>query len=171
MSEPFIAEIRIFACRFAPHHWAHCDGQLLPIAQNKELFALIGTIYGGDGRTTLGLPDMRGRAPMHPGKGPGLTCRRLGQMSGTNTVTLTNDEIASHNHGVQAEVLDGPLEVPEGVFIADGLFLDPSQEKKVTMAAGSIRSAGRSVAHNNMQPYLALNFVIALKGLFPSRSR
>ena len=101
MSEPFIAEVRIFAGNFAPRGWAFCNGQLLPIAQNTALFSLLGTVYGGDGRTTVGLPDLQGRAAMHPGRGPGLTPRVLGQKLGAETVALSSDQLGTHNHGGQ----------------------------------------------------------------------
>ena len=113
MSEPFIAEIRIFPFTFAPRGWAFCNGQVLPIAQNTALFSLIGTTYGGDGRTTLGLPNLMARAPMHPGRGPGLTQRRLGETGGTSTVTLTEAQVPAHSHALKANLIDlGDTSVP-----------------------------------------------------------
>ena len=178
MSEPFIAEIKIFAGNFAPRSYALCDGQRLPIAQNTALFSLVGTTYGGDGRTTLGLPDLKGRAPMHPGHGPGLTARRLGEKLGAETVTLTEAEMPSHNHTLQAGVgigvagkgnandpKDNSTSVPSGNAYAPG-----TTETKTPMSSSAIADIGGGVEHENMQPYLTMNFIIALQGLFPSRS-
>ena len=169
MSEPFIAEIRIFAGNFAPRGWAFCDGQLLPISQNTALFSLIGTTYGGDGRSTTALPNLQGRAPMHPGRGPGLTARRLGEHVGVETVTLTEAQLPNHNH-----TLMGTDEDPEETSPV-GQVLAPTQAYRTTgtsvaMADSALPSTGGSQAHNNMQPYLTLNFIIALVGLYPSRS-
>lgn len=174
MSEPFLAEVRIFAGNFAPRNWAFCNGQLLPIAQNTALFSLIGTTYGGDGRTTTQLPDLQGRLPMHPGRGPGLTPRRLGEKVGVETVTLTTAQMASHNHSVVATGF--PAENNDPV-VADGLAraadnnqaYAPIPSPPLAMASSSLSSAGGNTAHNNMQPFLALNFIIALVGLYPSR--
>jgi len=116
MSEPFIAEIRIFAGNFAPRSWAFCNGQLLPVAQNTALFSLIGTTYGGDGRTTTALPNLEGRAPMHPGRGPGLTSRRLGQRTGVETVTLTEAQIPNHSHTVRARTGAGVAGTPPRLY-------------------------------------------------------
>ena len=113
MSEPFIAEIRIFGGNFAPRSWAFCDGQLLPIAQNTALFSLIGTTYGGDGRTTTGLPNLQGRAPMHPGRGPGLTSRRLGQNGGQETATLGEAQMPNHSHAFQGNSLPASVNAPD----------------------------------------------------------
>lgn len=170
MSEPFIAEVKIWACNFAPRGWAFCDGQELPIAQNTALFSLIGTIYGGNGRTTTGLPDIQGRAVMHPGEGPGLTPYRLGHHGGAETVTLTSNEIPSHTHSVNAQDDNNPTGnslSPAGNYIAKGGFTNQSGQ---TMAANMVSSTGGGQEHNNMQPYQVLNFCIALQGLFPSRS-
>jgi len=178
MSEPFIAEIRIFAGNFAPRGWAFCDGQLLPISQNTALFSLIGTTYGGDGRTTTALPNLKGRAPMHPGTGPGLTSRRLGEKAGVETVTLTSAQMASHRHSVIADSNPGGFggggaDTPNPVshFMAStsatGQFYAGSTNAVPMAATGT---AGGSGAHSNMQPYLAMYFIIALVGLYPSRS-
>lgn len=174
MAEPFIAEIRIFAGTFAPRGWAFCDGQLLPIAQNTALFSLIGTTYGGDGRTTTGLPNLTGRAPMHAGTGPGLTQRRLGQTDGSETETLSSNQVAPHNHAVHAS------ESPASAYSADGtmaLARSVAGNAYASAAANSdlavgalLEQAGGSQPHNNMQPYLTLNYIIALVGQFPSRS-
>ena len=174
MSEPFIAEIRIFAGNFAPRGWAFCDGQILPISQNTALFALIGTIYGGDGRTTLGLPDLQGRAPMHPGRGSGLTSRRLGQRVGTETVTLTEAQIPSHSHNARGQTAAGNAgQGPDtttsiGRSLQGQLFQTNDTSNLVNLASGTLSTTGGQ-AHTNLQPYLSLNFIIALVGIFPSR--
>lgn len=171
MSEPFIAEIRIFAGNFAPRGWAFCDGQLLPIAQNTALFSLIGTTYGGDGRSTTALPDLQGRAPMHPGRGPGLTSRRLGERGGVETVTLAETQIPNHTHTLNVNSTQGNSRNPENNYLASA----QSKQYGVTgnsvdMHDSALQSAGGSQPHNNMQPYIAMNFIIALVGLYPSRS-
>ncbi len=172
MSEPFVAEIRIFAGNFAPRGWAFCNGQLLPIAQNTALFSLIGTTYGGDGRTTTALPNLEGRAPMHPGRGPGLTDRRLGQRGGVETVTLTEAQMPNHSHNARGSG-DGANSrvVPNGITATGpgrGSTYFSSSNNLVTMRG--LSNTGGSQAHNNMQPFLTMNFIIALVGLYPSRS-
>ncbi|MCB1045355.1 MAG: phage tail protein [Acidobacteria bacterium] len=171
MSEPFVAEIRIFAGNFAPRGWAFCNGQLLPIAQNTALFSLIGTTYGGDGRTTTALPNLEGRAPMHPGRGPGLTARRLGERGGVETVTLTEAQIPNHNHTMMATDEDGNRQDPAGNTFARGtnMYVAPVASTQ-QFAEQALPSSGGSQAHNNMQPFLTMNFIIALVGLYPSRS-
>ncbi len=168
MSEPFIAEIRIFAGNFAPRGWAFCTGQLLPIAQNTALFSLIGTTYGGDGRTTTGLPDFEGRAPVHAGSGPGLTSRRLGEKAGVESVGLTESQMPGHTHQLVGteEDIDGTS--PVGSYLATGNDLYSATDGS-TLAGAALPNVGGTQAHNNMQPYLALNFIIALTGLYPSR--
>ena len=172
MSEPFIAEIRIFAGNFAPRSWAFCDGQLLPISQNTALFSLIGTTYGGDGRTTTALPDLQGRAPMHPGRGPGLTSRRLGQRGGVETVSLTEAQMPNHTHtliggGVPGNDDDAQNNTPTLVVGGNAYH---TASTLVNMADQALPSTGGSQPHNNLQPFIAMNFIIALQGLFPSRS-
>ncbi len=173
MSEPFLAEIRIFAGNFAPRGWAFCNGQLLPIAQNTALFSLIGTTYGGDGRTTTALPNLKGRAPMHPGRGPGLTARRLGQRGGVETVTLTEAQIPNHRHSMTAETEVGSSLNPANNSLArsSGAFSyqQDSTNNIVQLDSRSLPNAGGSLAHNNVQPFLVMNFIIALVGLYPSR--
>ena len=172
MSEPFVAEIRIFAGNFAPRGWAFCNGQLLPIAQNTALFSLIGTTYGGDGRTTTALPNLEGRAPMHPGRGPGLTDRRLGQRGGVETVTLTEAQMPNHHHPFMASPSPGESPSPGGNAFGRpvGGSIYGAATNLVPMAEQALPAAGGSQAHNNMQPYLAINYIIALVGLYPSRS-
>jgi microcystin-dependent protein len=173
MSEPFIAEIRIFAGNFAPRSWAFCDGQLLPIAQNTALFALIGTTYGGDGRTTTGLPNLKGRAPMHEGNGPGLTPRRLGEKPGAETASLNQDQMASHNHSARGSNNTAVVSVPAGNYVARGIGRGVNTYLNTETSIGATKQllpTGGGQVHNNMQPYLAMNFIIALQGLFPSRS-
>lgn len=170
MSEPFIAEIRIFAGNFAPRGWAFCNGQLLPIAQNTALFSLIGTTYGGDGRTTTALPDLQGRAPMHPGRGPGLTSRRLGQRGGVEQVTLTEAQMPNHNHSMEVTTEDGERREPGNRYFGRGNAIFANVANLGAMASQSLPNTGGSQAHNNLQPFLTMNFIIALVGLFPSRS-
>lgn len=173
MSEPFVAEIRIFGFNFAPRGWAFCSGQFLPIAQNTALFALIGTTYGGDGRTTFRLPNLEGRAALHPGRGVGLSDRRLGEAGGTETVALSQGQLPSHNHQMQCNSGNASSQSPVGNVLA--AELGPGQyygaaQSLGAMASGAIGSTGGSAAHNNMQPFLSLNFCIALLGIFPQRS-
>ena len=174
MSDPFLAEIRIFAPNFAPRGWAFCNGQLLPIAQNTALFSIIGTTYGGDGRTTFALPNLQGRAPMHPGDGPGLSSRSLGEKSGSETVTLTEAQMAPHNHQLKAASDSADLNSPgpnRTLARSSGGFAyqQDTTNNLVDLAGEALTQVGGGQAHNNMQPYLALNFIIALNGLFPSR--
>jgi microcystin-dependent protein len=177
MSEPFIAEIRIVGFNFAPRGWAFCDGQLLPISQNTALFSLIGTTYGGDGRTTTALPNLQGRAPMHPGRGPGLTARRLGEKTGAETVTLTEAQMAAHRHNFKInddENNEPNSQTPVNSVWATQENLNPyrstqNNDMKNT-APEATNVAGGGGSHSNLQPFLSLNFVIALAGLYPSRS-
>lgn len=174
MSEPFVAEIRIFAGNFAPRGWAFCNGQLLPISQNTALFSLIGTTYGGDGRSTTALPNLQGRAPMHPGRGPGLTDRRLGQRGGVEAVTLTEAQMPNHAHQMQASGRPANNDDPASdrwlgtAGSNNAAYASPNN--LVAMASQSLENAGGSQPHNNLQPYLTINFIIALVGLYPSRS-
>lgn len=174
MSEPFIAEVRIFAGNFAPRGWAFCNGQLLQIAQNTALFSLIGTTYGGDGRTTVALPNLQGKAPMHPGNGPGLTPRSLGQSAGNATHTLTAAQIPTHTHQLRCADESADTGEPGSALLAASYPLADRQYRSGNpsgvMSAMALETVGGSQPHNNMPPYLTLNFIIALVGLFPSRS-
>lgn len=173
MSEPFIAEIRIFAGNFAPRSWAFCDGQLLPISQNTALFSLVGTTYGGDGRTTLALPNLEGRLPMHPGRGPGLTDRRLGQRGGTEQVTLTEAQMPNHNHTPLGDATISNSNDPADKRWArpfGGGNLYANSGNQVDMSEDALEPAGGSQPHDNLMPFLVMNFIIALQGLYPSRS-
>jgi microcystin-dependent protein len=174
MSEPFLGEIRMVGFNFAPRGWAFCAGQLMSIAQNTALFSLLGTTYGGDGRVTFGLPDYRGRAPMSFGQGPGLTNRVQGEASGSETVTLISSEMPMHNHLVNANNSAGAVNTPNGSFLAGtargAVALYAATSDGSVLAPQSVGLAGGNQPHNNLQPYLVVNFVIALQGIFPSRS-
>jgi microcystin-dependent protein len=177
MSEPFVAEIKIFAGNFAPRGYAFCNGALLPISQNTALFSLIGTTYGGDGRTTTALPNLQGRAPMHEGRGPGLSDRRLGQRGGTETETLATTQMPAHNHPAQVTLASGNEDDPSpNTYLAGGptpatlIYGDNNATLNGTLAGSALPNAGGSQAHTNMQPYLTLNFIIALVGIYPSRN-
>ena len=170
MADAFIAEIKIFAGNFAPRGWAFCNGQLLPIAQNTALFSLVGTIYGGDGRTTFGLPDLRGRTPMHPGNGPGLTGRRLGQRGGVRDVTLTTAQMPAHRHAVQATTNDATETNPQGQLLAAPAEPTYAPPVDLTEMAAELDAVGGGQAHTNMQPYIQMNYIIALTGTYPSRN-
>ncbi len=175
MSEPFVAEVKIFAGNFAPRGYAFCNGALLPISQNTALFSLIGTIYGGDGRTTTGLPTLRGRAAMHPGNGPGLSNRRLGEKSGVDNVTLIDNQMASHTHTMTASGAPATLFVPNDTTSAlarsvGNAYQQDTTANLVDLAASTVDANGSNGAHNNRQPLLALSFIIALVGVFPSRN-
>jgi microcystin-dependent protein len=173
MADPFVAEIRIFPFNFAPKGWAWCNGQLLPISQNTALFSLLGTTYGGDGKSNFALPDLQGRAPMHPGQGPGLSLHDLGEESGSETVTLVESEMPSHTHGLQAAILPGNRTTPVGNSIARLVgaspYLPPAGAPLSAMAFQALTPAGGDQPHNNMQPYLTCYFNIALQGVFPPR--
>jgi microcystin-dependent protein len=175
MSDQFVAEIRIFPFNFPPTGWAFCDGQLMPISQNTALFALLGTFYGGDGKSTFGLPNLKSSAPIHQGQGNGLSDYDLGQQSGVETVTLLVSEIPFHIHNVAAHTADpGDNSVPGptiSLATSTGAFAYASgQQSFKLMAPQSLAPAGGSLPHNNMMPYLTLNFCIALQGIFPPRN-
>lgn len=171
MSEPFLAEVRLVGFNFAPRGWAFCDGQILPINQNQSLYSLLGTTYGGDGRTSFALPDLRGRTPIHVGRSNGGGDHRLGQKSGEETNTLSAAQMPNHDHVLQASSSDGNNFNPAGLVLAKATvatYTVPAQ--LVNMNPGAVVNVGGGQAHENMQPYLAVNFCIALQGLFPSRN-
>lgn len=189
MSDPFIGEIRPVGFNFAPRGWAMCNGQLISISQNTALFSLLGTIYGGDGRTTFALPDLRGRTSVHQGRGPGLGTYRIGARGGAQTATLTSNQMAAHNHsqadvtpaGVRMRAAGSPANTADPTGNTLGLAAAYSSDAPaVDMAADSVvidpiphpdtLATGGSQAHNNMPPYLVVNFCIALVGVYPSRS-
>lgn len=170
--EPFIGEIRLFAGNFAPRGWALCNGQLLPISQYTALFAILGTTYGGDGRVTFALPDLRGRAPIHAGQGPGLSNRRLGQRGGQEDVTLAVEELPPHSHQAVGSANRTSSTTPAGsVWGSTGrtrLYAAPGAPANMSPAA--IANTGAGMSHENMPPYLVINYIIALQGLFPPRN-
>ena len=169
MSEPFLAEIKIVGFNFAPRGWALCDGQILPINQNQSLYSLLGTTYGGDGRTSFALPDLRSRTPIHVGSSNG-TSHTLGQKSGEETHPLSAQEMPSHSHQWQASSSNADSPAPVGTVLAASQNMYNDAVAPVAPLAGTITNVGGSQGHENMQPYLALNFCIALQGLFPSRN-
>jgi microcystin-dependent protein len=171
--DPFVAEIRIFPFNFAPRGWAWCDGQLLPLSQNTALFSLLGTTYGGNGKSNFALPDLQGRAPMHPGQGPGLSLHDLGETGGSETVTLLESEIPAHSHALRATNDAGDLVAPGPTRSLSGstggqLYASASNPL-VAMAPEVLAPAGGDQPHNNLQPYLTFYFCIALQGVFPPR--
>jgi microcystin-dependent protein len=181
MSDQFIGEIRMFGGNFAISGWALCNGQLLGIAQNTALFSLIGTTYGGDGQQTFALPNLQGRLPLHQGTGPGLSPRSMGEMAGTETVTLTLNQIPSHTHGALASTDQGSLNGPGPTAVpakpvdtasTATLYVLPgtSPVTATPMAASSVGTTGGNESHGNMMPSLAVSFIIALVGIFPSRN-
>jgi microcystin-dependent protein len=173
MSDQFVAEIRIFPFNFPPTGWAFCDGQIMPISQNTALFSLLGTTYGGDGKSTFALPDMQGNTPMQPGQGQGLSLRDLGEMSGVESITLLQTEIPVHTHGLLGSADPGDNTVPSPLISlaqSTGAFAYVNNAAPdSTLAFQSLPPAGGGLPHNNMQPYLTLNFCIALQGIFPQR--
>jgi len=175
MADPFVAEIRIFPFNFAPKGWAWCDGQLLPLSQNTALFSLLGTTYGGNGKSNFALPDMQGNAPMHPGQGPGLSLHDLGETGGSETVTLLESEIPSHPHTMMAANLPSDQAAPTPSrslarsINVTAYVADNPKPALVTMNDNMLAPAGGDQPHNNMQPYLTCYFCIALQGVFPPR--
>ena len=174
MADPFVAEIRIFPFNFAPKGWAWCDGQLMPLSQNTALFSLLGTTYGGDGKSNFALPDLQGRAAMHPGQGPGLSLHDLGETGGSDTVTLLESEIPSHSHAMRAAPDPAEDAAPAGEALARSVGAQLYQTTVNTnlqqMAPEALAPAGGDQPHNNMQPYLTFYFNIALQGVFPPRT-
>ncbi len=180
MTEPYVAEIRMFAGNFAPRGWALCNGQLLSIAQNTALFSLLGTTYGGNGTTNFQLPNLQGRAPMHTGNSgppPGLSTRDLGETGGESNVTLLATEMPAHTHPISGAVVansnPGETPSPNSLFTNSSpnqLYAGAAPTNQITLAPQSITLAGGSQPHNNAQPYLAVTFIIALQGIFPARN-
>lgn len=175
--DPFVGEIRIFGGNFAPRGWAYCNGQLLPLSQNTALFSILGTMYGGDGKTTFALPNLMGRAPMHQGQSQGGSAYTIGEQSGVTAVALTSAEMQSHSHAAMANSANGNTANPEGAVWATspGSRDDPgpsiySASPEVQMNPAALALAGGGGAHNNMQPYLGIGFIIALQGVYPPRS-
>lgn len=171
MADPFVAEIRICAFNFAPKGWARCDGQLLPISQNTALFSLLGTTYGGDGKSTFALPDMQGSAPMHPGQGPGLSLYDLGEMSGSENLTLIQSEMPFHTHPLNTAAGDvQETNVPTGnAMCRSSLNVYGPANPPILMAVQGLQLMGSDQPHNNMMPFLTYTFNIALQGVFPPR--
>jgi len=176
MSNPFVAEIRIFAGNFAPSGWAKCDGQILPLSQNTALFSLLGTTYGGDGRSNFALPNLQGCAPMQAGQGPGLSLRDLGETGGEPTVTLLQSEMPAHPHGATGS--SNPADqtpAANNVWAAGSqrgqfVYSDAGPTSQSSMSPQALSIAGGNLPHNNMPPYLGVTFIIALQGVFPARS-
>ncbi|MEO2268181.1 tail fiber protein [Pseudoalteromonas sp. YIC-656] len=176
MSEPYVGEIRMFAGNFAPRGWAFCDGQLLAVTQNDALFSLLGTLYGGDGRTNFGLPDMRGRLPIHKGQGGGLSNHNIGQKFGSENETLTINQLPSHTHSLMASIDEANASDPSNHVLAtqtdgDKPYADATSDpsKFQQLAQQSIANNGGSQPHSNLMPSLCVNFIISLFGIYPPR--
>jgi microcystin-dependent protein len=171
MVQPFIGEIRMFAGTFAPVGWALCDGQLLSISQNEALFSLLGTAYGGDGRTTYGLPDLRGRVPIHMGPGPGLTPRTIGAKAGLEQAPVSSNQLPLHTHALEASS-DGADETQPGGAVlaaaASDIYIDDGPD--VVMSPSSITTVGNSQSHDNVMPFRVVNYIVSLTGTYPSRN-
>ena len=174
MADPFVAEIRIFPFNFAPTGWAFCDGQLMPLSQNTALFSLLGTTYGGDGKSNFALPNLKGSAPMHPGQGPGLSLHDLGETGGSETVTLLESEMPLHSHAMQANAFPANVQAPgpaRALAQSTGgvAYKPPAGAPLTTLNPQSLAPSGGDFPHNNMMPFLTLSFCIALQGVFPQR--
>lgn len=176
MTSPFVAEIRMFGCNFAPTGWAFCDGQILPLSQNTALFSLLGTTYGGDGKSNFALPNLQGNAPMFWGQGPGLSLHDIGENGGESAVTLLDSEVPAHTHSLQASAHNANLDNPSpqnalGRSSPQLIYKQPAGAAAAQpLANGTITPAGSGQPHNNMMPYLTLNFCIALQGVYPPRT-
>jgi len=170
---PYVGELRIFAGAFAPSGWSFCEGQLMPISENQTLFNLIGTTYGGDGQSTFGLPDLRGRIPLHMGQGPGIANNyQIGEKAGVEEVTLSPTQIPSHSHAMRGSSGNGSQSTPENNVLASSTLarLYTGNTPNLAMAPTSISATGNSQPHSNMQPYLCVNYIISLFGVFPSQN-
>jgi len=183
MSEPFIAEIQMWGCSYAPRGWTDCSGQILSIAEFTALFSLIGTVYGGDGRTTMGVPNLKGRAPMHAGTGPGLSAHNLGEFGGVDLVTLSADQLPRHKHSINVNNSGATTASPENQVLGKGSkasgppagraikeYADFDAANVTTMASQMISSSGASGGHLNEQPFMSVRFCMALTGIYPSRN-
>lgn len=174
MADPFVAEIRIFPFNFAPKGWAWCDGQILPLSQNTALFSLLGSTYGGDGKSNFALPDLQGRAPMHPGQGPGLSLHDLGETGGSDTVSLLESEIPSHSHTLMSDpnVAETPSATGNSLARASSVnvYQTDTTSNLVNMSDSTVAPVGGDQPHNNLQPYLTFYFCIALQGVYPPRT-
>ncbi len=174
MADPFVAEIRIFPFNFAPKGWAWCDGQLLPLSQNTALFSLLGTTYGGNGKSNFALPDLQGRAPMHPGQGPGLSLHDLGETGGSETVSLLESEIPAHAHALRAASDIADLQAPAPprslARSQNANAYKATNQSLTSLSPSALAPAGGDAPHNNMQPYLTFYFNIALQGVYPPRT-
>ena len=181
MSDVFIGQIKLFGGNFAPRDFAFCDGSLLPIAQYTALFSLLGTTYGGDGRTTFGLPNLEGRVPIHAGQGPGLTRRRLGERDGTDTVTLNSQQLPNHSHNWQVVNSTSTSQAPGGNALANTAYTRSGRSRTAVgtkayapannlVSIETLEAVGGGGAHNNVQPRLAVTYIIALQGTYPSRN-
>lgn len=171
MAEPYIGEIRMFAGNFAPRTWAFCDNNLIPVNDNQALFSLLGDRYGGDGRSTFALPDMRGRLPINQGSGPGLTPRQIGERVGAEQVSLTVPQMPSHSHQLQASNNTADSVEPQSRVLANGQTIYSSANANlVAMSPNQVGSCGGNQPHNNVMPFLCVNFIIALQGLYPDRN-
>jgi microcystin-dependent protein len=171
--DPFVAEIRIFPFNFPPKGWAFCDGQILPLSQNTALFSLLGTTYGGDGKSNFGLPNLQGNVPMHPGQGPGLSLHDLGEIGGSETHTLLESEIPSHSHALLANAVAGDTNSPSpnvSLTRSANATAYQSTTNQSNVSLQPLSPAGGDQSHNNLMPYLTLNFCIALQGVFPPRT-
>lgn len=169
-ADPFIGEVQMFGGNFAPRGWALCDGQLLAVASNDALFSLLGTRYGGDGRTSFGLPDLRSRIPIGAGQGPGLTNRVLGAKLGTESETLTANQVPAHTHDWQTTAGAASATNPQGARLAAATVYSPDAPDTTLSASAVTRSSGGGLSHTNEQPFLVVNYIIALWGIYPSRN-
>ena len=171
MADPFVAEIRVFPFNFPPTGWAACDGQLMPISQNTALFALLGTVYGGDGKSNFAIPNLQGSVPMHPGQGPGLSLYELGQSGGSETIQLLQSQIPSHTHFVEVSDSIGDNPNPSGNALAKAnVYVPANSSPAAALAPQALAPTGGNQSHPNLMPGLTMNFCIALQGVFPPRS-